>query len=54
MVKTDRVIRCCGRKIEAAMKVELLMRTRFVCRAEVDYVLRTAASGKSRNIYIAN
>jgi len=47
IAKADRVIGCHGGKTEAAMKVQLLMRRRLVCRAEIDHVLRTAALGKA-------
>lgn len=33
------------------MKVELLMRGRLVCRAEIDHMLRTAALGKGSGIF---
>lgn len=49
--KADRVIGCRGRKPEAAMKIELLMRRKLVCRAEVDCVLRAAALGERPGIF---
>jgi hypothetical protein len=51
IAKADRVIGRCGRKTKAAMKVELLMRRRLVCRAEIDHVLGTAALGKGAGIF---
>ena len=41
----------CGRETEVAMKIQLLMRRRFVGRAEVDDVLRTAALGKGAGVF---
>ena len=51
IAKADRVSWRGSGKTEAAMKVELLMRRRLVCRAKVDHVLRTAALGKSAGVF---
>ena len=51
IAKADRVIGRCGRKTKAAMKVQLLMRRRLVCRAEINLMLRTTALGESAGIF---
>ena len=51
IAKADGVIGRGGRKTKAAMKVQLLMRRRLVCRAEINHMLRTTALGESAGIF---
>jgi len=51
IANADQVTRHSGRKTEAAMKIELLMRRGFVGDAEIDQVLWTAAFRKSTGVF---
>jgi hypothetical protein len=51
IANSERVIGCCCRQTEVAMKIDLLMRRDLVCRTEIDHVLRTAALGKGTGIF---
>lgn len=56
-LEADRIAKANGmvghrsRKTETAMKIELLMRRKLVCGAEVNCVLRAAALGKSAGVF---
>ena len=51
IAEADGVVGGCGRESEGAVKVELLMGGRLVCRAEVDDVLWAAALGKGAGVF---